>query len=145
MFLARKVLYSIYFNRAKRTLYRQTLLKAINALVLTKLYYCSTVWGNTSKGNIKKLQSIQNFAACIITGTKKYDRVTPALKQLRWLPVSEQLRYRDIVLAYKCVKGSAPEYLARKFVRRSHKYQVRCQNTHNPLFPQSNRPTFIFI
>ena len=71
--------------------------------------------------------------ARINTWTKKYDHVT-ALKQLNWLQVSEQLRYRDIVLAYKCVKGSAPEYLELKFVRKSQKYHSRCQDTHTQFF-----------
>ena len=62
------------------------------------------MWANTAKGNIKKLWSIQNFAARILTGTRKYDYVTPASKLLILLPVTEQLCYRDIVLAYKCVK-----------------------------------------
>ena len=31
------------------------------AIVFTKLYYCSSVWANTSKRNVTKLQSIQNL------------------------------------------------------------------------------------
>jgi len=43
------------------------------SLVFSRLYYCSSVWDNTSKKNIAKLQNVQNFAAGIITDTKKYD------------------------------------------------------------------------
>ena len=42
-----------------------TLLVIINALVFSKLFYCSNVWANTSKCNIKKLQAVQNFACHI--------------------------------------------------------------------------------
>ena len=38
----------------------------INALVFSKLYYCSSVWSNTTDTNIRKLQSVQNFAARIV-------------------------------------------------------------------------------
>ena len=39
----------------------------INALVMSKLYYCSTVWSNTSATNIKKLRAVQNFACRILS------------------------------------------------------------------------------
>jgi hypothetical protein len=51
------------------------------------MYYCSALWSNTSQRNIEKLQAVQNFAALIVTGTRKYDHVTPVLQQLGWLPV----------------------------------------------------------
>ena len=57
-------------NRIRHILDRQTLTTIINALVFSKLYYCSSVWANTSKKNLEKLQRVQNFAARIITGTK---------------------------------------------------------------------------
>ena len=69
-------------NRVKHILDYQTLIIIINALIFSKLYYCSSVWSNTSKRNIAKLQSVQNFAARIVTGTRKYDHVTPVLQQL---------------------------------------------------------------
>lgn len=105
-------------NRVKHILDTKSLLMAINALVFTKLYYCSTIWANTSKGNVKKLQSVQNFAARIVTGTRKFDHITPSLKQLLWLPVKVSLRYRDITLAFKCINGLAPEYLSKRFNQR---------------------------
>ena len=74
-------------NRVKDCLNMDTLKLIIQSLVLSKLYYCSTVWANTSDSNIKKLQLVQNFAARIITGTWKFDHITPYLQQLGWLSV----------------------------------------------------------
>ena len=45
----------------------------INALVFSKLYYCSSVWANTSKKNIAKLQTVQNFAA--YTNCHRHEKV----------------------------------------------------------------------
>ena len=50
-------------NRVKHLLDSNTLLNVINALVFSKLYYCSYVWSSTTKKNIIKLQNVQNFAA----------------------------------------------------------------------------------
>ena len=52
-----------------------------------------------------KLQLVQNFAARIVTNKKKFDHITPVLKELKWLPVAETniILYRDTVMAYKCL------------------------------------------
>ena len=53
--------------------------------MFSKLFKCSTVWSGTYKQNIHKLQLMQNFAARILTDTRKYDHITPALNALGWL------------------------------------------------------------
>ena len=86
-------------SRAKHAFVKRTLLTIINVLVFSKLFYCSNAWANTSKSNISKLQSIQNFAARIATSTRKYDHITPLLKELKWLPVATQLYFRNATMA----------------------------------------------
>ena len=66
------------------------------------------MWANVSNKNIAKLQSVQNVAARIVPGTHKYDHITPALRQLVWLPVYYMLRYKDAVMTFKFLKGLAP-------------------------------------
>ena len=44
----------IRVNRIRHLLDRKTLLLLIKAFVFSKLFYCSTVWSNTSKTNVKK-------------------------------------------------------------------------------------------
>ena len=68
-----------------------------------KMFYCSSVWSNTSNNNIKKLQLIQNFACKIITGSQKYDHVTPFLRQLNWLSVGEMLQVTILKFGYRFV------------------------------------------
>ena len=66
---------------------------------------------------IKMLQTVQNLACRIVSGRRKYDHVSPALKELRWLPVKEHLYYRDAVMSFKCLTGCAPGYLSTQFIR----------------------------
>jgi len=106
-------------NRVKHAFYRGTLITVINALVFSKLFYCSNVWANSSNCNIDKLQSVQNFACRILSGPRKFDHVTPILKELEWLPVSSQLYYRSATLALKCMTGCAPDYLTSIFIKRA--------------------------
>ena len=70
-------------NRVKNSFDRDTLRAIILTLVLSKFYYCSTVWSNTTATNIKKLQAVQNFACRIITKTKKFEHITPALREIK--------------------------------------------------------------
>ena len=82
----------------------------ISALVMSKLFYCSTVWSNTAN-NIKTLQGVQNFACRIITGTRKFDHITLALQELNWPPIKQLLLEGDSITTLKCMKGFAPSYL----------------------------------
>ena len=85
-------------------------------LVINKLTYGSTIWSNASAKNIKKLQTVQNFAARIITKVTKFDHITditPSLQELNWLPIELLLLYRDTIMAYKCLNNQ----LSYKYVR----------------------------
>ena len=105
-------------NRVKHCFDRQTLIILINALVFTKLFYCSSVWSNTTETNFSKTQAVQNFACRIVSGAKKYDHITPLLKELKWLPIKKQLHLRKAILVFRCMNGMAPGHLAVRFVKR---------------------------
>ena len=81
-------------SRVKHIFREDILVTIINSLVFSKSYYCSSVWSNTSASNIRKLQGVQNFAARIVSGTRKFDHVSPAMKNLRWIPVKSHLHLR---------------------------------------------------
>ena len=99
-------------NRVKRALNKKILINISYTLVFSKLLYCSNVWANTSNRNMRKLQSCQNYACRLISGVKKYDHISPLLKELNWLPVENLIYLRSVTLAFKCMTGSAPDYLA---------------------------------
>ena len=102
-------------NRVKYPFDRRTLITIISSLVFSKLLYCSSAWANTTKKNIELLQTVQNFAARIVSGTRKFDHVTPILKQLEWRPIIKQLAFRDATMVFKCLNGLAPPYLCQNF------------------------------
>ena len=110
---------------------KETLKLIILSLVISELFYCSSTWSNTSSSNTNILQAVQNFARRIITNTRKFDHITPALHQIGWLPVREQLLLRDSIMTYKCINSLAPPYLCDKFSKRSsiHSRLTRTQDT----------------
>ena len=84
-------------NRIKHLLDKKTLLLLLNAFIFSRLFYWSTVWSNTSKSNLKKLQLVQNFAARLILGLRKFDHISEGLKSLKWLNVKNRLFLNDAV------------------------------------------------
>ena len=72
-------------NRVKHLFDAMTLERVINALVLSKLYYSSRVWSNTSK-SISELQKAQNFAGRIITGKRKLLSYNTGIKRVKVTP-----------------------------------------------------------
>ena len=54
----------------------------IHAFVTSKLYHCNSLLYDVPKNVIKKLQSVQNAAARLITPSTKCDHITPVLLDL---------------------------------------------------------------
>ncbi|CAH3175879.1 unnamed protein product, partial [Porites lobata] len=75
------------------------------------------VWGNTSKRNLHKLQLVQNFAARVVLGLKKFDHISQGRRSLK--DVTEKVLFNDLLLVFKCVNGLAPDYLGKYFIKRS--------------------------
>ena len=71
----------IMLSRIRHLFDEQSLFIINNSLIFTKLFYCSTVWLGT-KTNIHKLQLVQNFSACILSGKHKFEHITPTLNPL---------------------------------------------------------------
>ena len=115
-------------NRAKHVFRKNLLITVINALVFSKLYYCSSLWSNTSCSNLYRLQGVQNFAARVVSNRRKFDHITPILKELRWFPVKSHLYSRDALLAFKCMNDRAPAYLSSQFKTRG---EVSGRDTRN--------------
>src|SRR6218665_106938 len=58
------------------------------------------------------LQSVLNAAARLICNRRKYDHVTPLLRDvLHWLPVPFRIEYKLCLLVFQSLHGAAPEYL----------------------------------
>ena len=62
-------------------------------------------------GLITKLQSVMNAAARLVTKTRKFDHISPVLKELHWLPVKFRTEFKILLMVYKCINGLAPTYL----------------------------------
>ena len=124
-------------SRIRHLFDQQSLSMIIYSLFFSyKLFYCSTVWSGTSKSIIHKLLLVQNFSARTLSGKRKFEHITPTLKDLNLLPVSNLLRIRDAVLMDKCMNNLAPDYLTCLFKKRSSIHQHNTRNSKNLDIPK---------
>jgi len=61
---------------------------------------------------MNRLQSVQNAAARLVTGTRCSDHISPVLRQLHWLPVRQRFDYKVATLVHQSLSGISPPYLA---------------------------------
>ena len=65
-----------------------------------------------SEDLLRRLQSVQNAAARFITGARKYDHISPVLRDLHWLPLRQRIIFKIATLMHQCLNGLTPHYLA---------------------------------
>jgi len=80
--------------------------------VLSRLDYGSATFVGLPAYQIDGLQSVLNAAARLVYSSRRYDHVTPLLRELHWLRMSRRIDYKLAVLVYRCLNGLAPSYLA---------------------------------
>ena len=76
-----------------------------------KLDYGSATLAGLLAVQLDRLQSVLNAAARLIHRRRKFDHVSPLLKELHWLRVPERITFRLAVLAYRCQHDKVPRYL----------------------------------
>jgi alpha-D-ribose 1-methylphosphonate 5-triphosphate synthase subunit PhnG len=84
----------------------------VHAFVGGRTDYCNSLLAGISDSLIRRMQLVQNAAARLVTGLRKFDHVKPTLRDLHWLPVRQRINYKVALLVYKCLHGLAPSYLA---------------------------------
>ena len=89
----------------------------VHAFVTSKLDFCNSLLYGVGKSLLQKLQSVQNAAARLVTCSRKYDHVTPMLKDLHWLPIAERINFKILLSTFKSLHNLTPSYIQDLLVR----------------------------
>ena len=61
---------------------------------------------------MSRLQSVQNAAARLVTGTRRCDHITPVLRLLHWPPVCQRVDFKIATFVHRSLSENFASYLA---------------------------------
>ena len=114
---------------------------AAHAFVTSKLDYGNSLLAGAPKYQIKKMQTVQNAAARVVTRTGKFDHISGKLKDLKWLPVNLRIKYKINLLTWKALHGKCPEYISELLTVRENGMDLRTGNTNVLNVPKTKLKT----
>ena len=101
-------------SKIRKYLTQEAAEKLTHAFVTSRLDHLNSLLINTPSFQVQQLQLIQNTAARIVTKERKFCNITHILTDLHWLPVAARIDFKVLLQVYKCLHGTAPEYLSSK-------------------------------
>ncbi len=106
-------LYSLRcISKVRKCLDLDTTKTLVQALVISKLDYSNSVLFGVNSGYLRKLQVVQNSAARVIIRVRRREHVTPILHKLHWLPIPIRVKFKVLMICFKCMNNLAPKYLS---------------------------------
>ena len=100
----------------------------VHALVTCHLDYCNSFLFVSLHYQIQRLQRVLNAATRVVCLVPEYSHITPALKDLHWLPVKYRIMFKILLLVCKVQLGMAPVYLVSLFSRKFMLAAIRNQD-----------------
>ena len=95
-----------------------------HAFVTSQLDYGNSLYV-VPKTELLKFQRVQNQAAKLVASALKYDRVTPIMLDLHWLPVEQRIIFKIALITFKIFHSMAPMYLSDMMSYREHTYETK--------------------
>ena len=99
-------------SRIRKYLNQSAAEQIIHAFVKSRLDNWNALFYGLPQNQISRLQHIQNTAAHVVTLSRKSCHITPILKELHWLPVSQRIVFKLMLIVHKSVNNIAPIYIS---------------------------------
>ena len=110
----------------------------VHAFVILHLDYCNSLLFGLPAYQQERLQKVLNAAARVICFIPKYDRITPSLIKLHWLPVKQRIEFKIALLVFKAVNGLSPVYLTNLLqIQPTRRYKLRSDDKELLFIPRS--------
>ena len=99
-------------SKIKKFLTTEQQKTVIISLVISKLDRNNSLLHNLPVYLLVKLQRIQNSAARLLCSAGRQIDAIPLLITLHWLPVKQRIKFKILLIVYKCLNGIGPLYLS---------------------------------
>jgi len=83
-----------------------------------------------------------NAVARVVTPTRKFNHITPVLKQFHWLPVRYHIVFKILLLVYKALNGTAPSYISELLEYHTSERKLRSCSQHLLATPKVRLKTY---
>ena len=80
---------------------------------------------------------MQNVAARIVSCCDKRSHITPVLHSLHWLPIEQRIKYKILLMTFKCVHDLAPQYLCELINQQTPNRSRRSQYQNSLILPRT--------
>ena len=112
--ICRSSFYQLRQIRTVRTsLTRAACESLVHAFVSSRLDYCNSMLFGINESLLDKLESVLRAAARLVQQKRKFDSISTDIRdKLHWLPIRQRIEFKICVLVYRCLHGTAPDYLA---------------------------------
>ncbi|XP_077977043.1 uncharacterized protein LOC144432651 [Glandiceps talaboti] len=137
--ICKKVNHNLHNIRQIRKYLNQSATETlVHSLITSHLDYANTIMFGMSQYLFDRLQRVQNNAARVVKGLRKYDSISKTLIELHWLPVKARVDFKVILTVFKALNNAAPVYIRDMFVRPDKpRYNLRKNSVRNLVIPRS--------
>ena len=130
-------------RRIRKFLSQEATCTIIHAFITSQVDYCNSLMNGLPENLIMKLQRVQNTADRLVFNLRKYDRITPALVTLHWLPVKYWIEFKTLLIVFKGLDGKAPTYIQEMITpSKSKRYSIRSNEERVLKVPKFKHDTF---
>ena len=83
----------------------------VNSLIISKLEYNLEILYNLPQNSLEKLEKMLRKCVRLIFKLRKRENVDNYMKQLNWLPISERIKYKSLILIHNSIINKTPIYI----------------------------------
>jgi hypothetical protein len=112
--------------------------KLVHAFITSRLDYGNSLLSGIPDYQIYRLQRILHIAARIVTLSPASHDITNVLQNLHWLPIKQRIRYKILLLTFRALQGTAPEYLSELLVYYKPEKNLRSAEKDLLVVPKTN-------
>ena len=135
-------------SHSRHSLPQSTLSTIVQALAVSPVRYCISVYGVCGTTQIARLQKLLNFGARVISGRRKYDHISDVLEDLKWLTAGNLHLYHSLTSLKHMLSTGQPETLYSSLVSRGdihHRMTRQADRLDRPAIrTDSGRRRFLF-
>ena len=114
----------------------------VQALVISRIDYCNSILAGLPAVTIHPLTTVLHAAARVVKNIHHRDHITPAMRNLHWLPIPARVTFKLCSLMYNIFSHRAPTYMSSLINARSNQAEsrgLRSTSRGDAVVPKTNR------